>query len=214
MTYITHRVFSVWWVTLAAMWFWYKGLGEVNYYLAWIIMLYAGKSGALFPDVDHHWDSVKEKTMPNRVINYIIHATGGKHRSWQTHSLDIAALFTLVAFTLPNQLVISGAMSEVNGAIFQLLIVGFDIGWLSHLFADMMTSAGVRITCFKDIKFAFVPKQLFGLRFNTGQAWEAFVYSVTKKINMIVGFIGVIFPLFFTEHGSTAIAQIGAALPR
>lgn len=195
MTYITHKVFAVWWVTIAQMILWYKGIGSVNYYLAWIIMLYAGKSGALFPDVDHHWESVKEKTMVNRIINTIIHKTGGKHRSWQTHSLDIAFCYTIVSFILPPQLVTVGALSEVNGALLRLLMTGFAMGWLSHLFSDMLTSAGVRIVCWKNKKIAFVPKQLFGFRFNTGKTWEAFVYKATKGLNIIVGVIAVVFPM-------------------
>ena len=214
MTYITHKVFAVWAVTLAHMILWYNGIGEVNYYLAWIIMLYAGKSGALFPDVDHNWNSVKEKTMVNKMINAFIHATGGTHRSWQTHSWDIALVFTLISFILPPQLVRMGAISQVNGAILSLLLVGFAIGWISHLFSDMLSSAGVRIFCFRPTTLAFVPKQLFGFRFNTGNAWEGFIYKLTKKINIIFGFIGMVLPMLFTPQGTQALANIGIHIPR
>lgn len=193
---------------------WYNDIGSVNYYLAWIIMLYAGKSGALFPDVDHNWESVKEKTMVNRVINAIIHATGGKHRSWQTHSIDIVLIFTFIAFCLPKSLLNMGAISDVNKELLQLLLIGFDVGWLSHIFSDMLTSAGVRITCCRKTKLAFVPKELFGFRFNTGNAWESFVYNATKKLNVIVGFIGVVFPLFFTPEGIQTLANIGITISK
>lgn len=135
--------------------------------------------------------------MVNRVINGVIHATGGKHRSWQTHSWDIAIVYSILAFTLPHQLIDQGILSDVNGALLQQLMIGFAVGWTSHLFSDMLTSAGVRLFCFKKKKLAFVPKQLFGFRFNTGNTWETFVYRVTKKLNIVVGFIGLVFPILY-----------------
>ena len=35
------------------------------------------------------------KTTFSRIINILIHITGGKHRSWQTHSLDIWTWYSL-----------------------------------------------------------------------------------------------------------------------
>ena len=79
-------------------------LTEINYYLTIPVLLATAKYGALFPDVDHTWQNVKEKTVPNWIINKLIHLTGGKHRSWQTHSIDIVAMFTLLVWLVPNLL--------------------------------------------------------------------------------------------------------------
>ena len=162
-------------------------------------MLYAAKSGALFPDVDHHWESVKEKTTINRIINTVIHLTGGKHRSWQAHSWDIAIVYMALAIFLPNKLQQIGLLDKVNSTILSLLMIGFGVGWVSHLFSDMLTSAGVRVWCFRDKKIAFVPKQIFNFRFNTGHEWEGFVYNLTKKFNILVGIGCVIFPFLFVS---------------
>jgi hypothetical protein len=178
---------------------WYFGNREVNYFICWIVMLYAAKSGALFPDVDHHWESVKEKTTINRIINTVIHLTGGKHRSWQTHSWDIAIVYMALAIFLPNKLQQIGLLDNVNSTILSLLMIGFGVGWVSHLFSDMLTSAGVRVWCFRDKKIAFVPKQIFNFRFNTGHEWEGFVYNLTKKFNILVGIGCVIFPFLFVS---------------
>jgi membrane-bound metal-dependent hydrolase YbcI (DUF457 family) len=166
---------------------------EVNYYLAMIIMLQFGKYGALFPDIDHSWQNVKEKTVPNMIVNKLIHLTGGKHRSWQTHSIDIALVVTVISFTLPDILLKNGLITEVNMEVLGLVLVGFSLGWLSHLFSDMLTSAGVRVLCYSKKKVALVPKELFGIRFNTGHDWENWVYKVTRVLNVFIGIISILY---------------------
>ena len=68
---------------------------SINYYLLLLIILEMSKKGALFPDLDHSWHNISEKTVPNRIVNAIIRFTGGKHRSWQTHSIVICTYFTI-----------------------------------------------------------------------------------------------------------------------
>lgn len=195
MTYQTHRAFAVGWVMIGNIILYSKGLTEINYYLALIIMLQLGKCGALFPDVDHNWNNVKEKTMPNLIINKIIHLTGGKHRSWQTHSIDITAIFTVVAFILPNKLYEQQILTEVNREVLSIILIGFSMGWISHLFSDMLTSSGVYLFCFNKRKFALVPKKLFGIKFKTGEEWEQFVFSLTRILNMVIGIACLVYPV-------------------
>lgn len=199
MTYATHRVFAVGWVLLGGMLLYNLGVTQVNYYLAMIIMLQAGKYGALFPDIDHSWENVKEKTVPNLIINKIIHLTGGKHRSWQTHSIDIALIVSLISCKLPNYLYEKQILTLVNKEVLSILMIGFSIGWLSHIVSDMLTSTGVRITFLNKKKIALVPKQLFGLRFNTGHQWEGFVYSVTKGLNIVIGIAAILYPYLISK---------------
>lgn len=198
MTFPTHRAFAIGWVLLGSMFLYANGMTEINYFLAMIIMLQIGKYGALFPDIDHNWKNVKDKTVPNWVINKIIHITGGKHRSWQTHSLDIALVFTFFSATLPQTLLEMGKISEVNEEVLKIVMLSFSLGWLSHLFSDMLTSAGVRLLFWKNKKIALVPKELFGIRFNTGNEWENFVYKTTKVINFIIGLIAILYPFIVT----------------
>lgn len=160
MTAKTHKVFAVSWVIIAAMFIYTYGVSQINYYMTLILMISMGKAGALFPDVDHHWQSVKEKTTVNWVINKIIHMTGGKHRSWQTHSWDIWIISTLFAMRLCRYCLSNGYINQVNYEVANIIILGFCSGWMSHLFSDMLTSAGVRIVCWSNKKAAFVPKEL------------------------------------------------------
>lgn len=194
MTYKTHRVYSVSFALLGAMLLNYRGLTEINYYLSLVIMLMISKRGALFPDIDHNWQNVKDKTIPNYIINQLIHKTGGKHRSWQTHSIDICIIFTVISVLLPDTLFSIGIVDVVDKEVLSILLLGFSTGWISHLFSDMLTSEGVRLFCFNKLKVKFVPKKLFGFRFNTGDTWEEFNYTAVKLVNILLGLVALLFP--------------------
>ena len=206
MTYMTHKVFAIGWVLIGNMILYINGVTSINYYLALIITLQAGKYGALFPDVDHSWESVKEKTAVNMVINKLIHLTGGKHRSWQTHSWDIWLVSTIVGLMIPQLDTIN--MSVVNKEAFRILWIGFSMGWMSHLASDMLTGEGVRLVCWRSNKIRFVPKKIFKFTFSTGKEWEAFVYRVTRIVNIPMGFIAFVFPMFFTPSGQQFVNNV------
>ena len=153
MTYRTHREFAVVFVLIANIVIYKLGLSKTNYFINMAVMLLFGKQGALFPDVDHTWQNVKEKTVINKVINVIIHMTGGTHRSWQTHSWDIWLA------SLIGVLYINSRLSYEDSTVFIVIIMGFWLGWFSHLFSDMLTSGGVRILCIsKKTTVSIVPK--------------------------------------------------------
>lgn len=195
MTGPTHRQYSICFSYIALMLSYSLGISKINYYLALPIVLLTAKSGALFPDVDHDWSNVSDKTTLNKIINTLIHATGGKHRSWQTHSIDIVALYTITAWYLPRRLFELGKISEVNKEVMLLVFMGFASGWISHLFSDMLTSAGVRLVCWSKFKLKLVPRKLGPVVFNTGHEWEAFNYKVIKMINLLLGILCLIYPL-------------------
>lgn len=196
MTHPTHKVYSICFAYLAAMLVFNLGLTQINYYLTIPILVAIAKIGAEFPDVDHHWSNVHSKTTINKIINIIIHATRGKHRSWQTHSIDICVLITFGIYTISKRLYINNIISEVNSEVMILLLLGFTSGWVSHLFSDSLTSEGVRLFCWnKKIKIKFVPKKIGKLRFNTGNEWEEFNYKLMKKINIILGLICAVYPV-------------------
>ena len=167
---------------------------SINYYLLLLIILEMSKKGALFPDLDHSWHNISEKTVPNRIVNAIIRFTRGKHRSWQTHSIDICTYFTITALYLPNILFNLNRISELNKEILSAVLIGFASGWISHLFSDMLTPEGVRLICFSRIKLKFVPKRLFKFKFSTGSSWEEFIYKSVNCINYILGFIALVYP--------------------
>lgn len=196
MTGRTHRVYAICFAYIATMLFSIKGLTEVNYYFSLIIMLAMSKQGAIFPDLDNSWESVPNKNVPNKIINTLIHMTGGKHRSWQTHSIDICMWFTIASYIIPRKLCDIGKISQVNMEVASLILLGFASGWISHLFSDMLNGVGVRTFCWTSkLKAKFVPKKIGRLRFNTGGAWEDFNFRAVSRINKVLGFTCLVFPL-------------------
>ena len=198
MTGPTHKQYAVTFALATNTLLYACGMTEVNYYLSLPIVLLTSKYGALFPDVDHTWQNVKDKTIPNWIINKIIHITGGKHRSWQTHSIDIVAIVVLMSYILPKLLFQYGFITSVNMEVMSIIMFGFSSGWISHIFADMLTSAGVRLICWLPFKVALVPKKLFKLKFNTGNEWEAFCFRLTRVINIILGVGCILYPIIET----------------
>lgn len=195
MTGPTHRQYSITFAYLATIFLCSHSVTGVNYYLCLIIMLMVSKAGALFPDIDHSWQNVKNKTTLTWIINKLIHLTGGKHRSWQTHSIDIVVICTIASYYTPKIMYSYGYISDVDTEILSLILFGFMCGWISHIVADMLTSAGVRIICWMPTKVALVPKKIFKLRFNTGNEWEAFCYKSTRVINVALGLFAVCYPI-------------------
>ena len=203
MTYPTHKQYSIGFAYIAVMLLYKYNITSINYYLTIPIILMASKYGGLFPDIDHNWQSVKDKTVINWIINKFIHLTGGKHRSWQTHSIDILAILIGLTYGV-NQFIltddtfglgISSMIKPIDREIMLIILYGFYAGWISHLVADMMTSAGIRLFCWnKKLKIKLVPKNIGKLKFNTGHEWEEFVYGKVKFLNIILGILCIIWP--------------------
>lgn len=190
----THKQFAIFFVYIGAILLNMFSIIDVNFYLQVIIMLAMGKQGALFPDVDHIWKNVKEKTTPNWIINKFIHLTGGRHRSKHTHSWDICLVSFVLFIIWINYLGAKGIINSLDVGIFFLIITGFYCGWISHLFSDMLSSQGVYISCLSNTMIKFVPKSLFSFKFNTGGAWENFCYNAIRIINNVTGFIVIVYP--------------------
>ncbi|MBR1455096.1 MAG: metal-dependent hydrolase [Lachnospiraceae bacterium] len=197
MTAPTHKQYSVTFAFITCIIVFLTDITSINYYLMLVIMLMASKYGALFPDIDHSWQNVKEKTVPNWILNKLIHLTGGKHRSWQTHSIDIVVIFTVLSYIIPHKLYDNKIIDYINLELILIVLIGFCSGWISHIFADMWTSAGVRLFCFSKKKLAFVPKRIGSLEFKTGEAWEEFCFKTVKFINVFLGLASVLFPLIY-----------------
>lgn len=229
MTGKTHKVYSVLFSFIFTIILYNDKVSQINYYLSLIIILLVARKGALFPDLDHSWTKVHEKTVPNKIINTIISITGGKHRSWQTHSIDICTIFTLSSIILTNYLHKKEYISTVNKEVLLIILLGFASGWISHLFSDMLTSEGVRLFCWLKFKIKFVPRKISIpkikivklklkiireeiIRFNTGNEWEQFNYKIISILNKIVGFICIIYPIIKKEHILEIIRFIGGFL--
>lgn len=182
MTYRTHREFALGFVLLATMLvYWFK-VTDTNYYVSLCIMELAGRQGGLFPDVDHIWRNVKEKTPINWIINKLIHLTGGVHRSRHTHSWDICIVSGALAI-IWNMVVLEGTSQEM---LF-ILILGFWSGWISHLLSDMLTSDGVYLSCISRRRTAIVPRTLSRKKI----ILVAVVIGLLSVISAYLGFVWI-----------------------
>ena len=119
-----------------------------------------------FPDLDHHWDSVPNKTPMNRVVHFLLHLTRPKHRSWQTHSVLVTGGFMFLLYVLAFHTEMS-VLSHYDKVIVQLLVMGFIMGLSSHLFLDFINPSGIHII--PNLKMRLVPRTKF---FATGGTWE------------------------------------------
>lgn len=150
----------------------YNGLllSNVNEFLQLIIMYPFVVWGSTMPDLDHTWNSCPDKSLPNYLINKLLHITSkgedflenclsanekktnikyklcklfnAKHRSWQTHSE-----LTLVVIVMLLQSISRGnfnsTLSSVDNAILSLILMGAGLGILTHLILDIMTVKGM-----------------------------------------------------------------------
>ena len=190
---LTHRAFGVNFAMLASMLVHHFGVESVQYYICAVIMILAAKYGAVFPDFDHDWRSVGDKTAPKWVINKLIHATGGRHRSRHTHSWDIAIVITVASYVVPQWLAKTGQLGIVDAELLRVVWFGACCGWISHLVADMLTTGGVYLSCICKKRVAIVPKVT---AFSTGGSWEASVLKVIKGINFLVGVACLTYPIW------------------
>lgn len=154
----THSEFALGFVYIGAMTFFSLNIVELNYYLMLIIMVFVGNAGALFPDLDSNWKTLKNKTKLKWVINKLIHITGGKHRSWQTHSLDICLLVGIAGYVLLYKGKSLNIFSDSDYEVALIILIGFILGWISHLFSDMLTPNGIRLLFFSKFKLSVVPR--------------------------------------------------------
>jgi len=191
MTGPTHRRFSVCFALLGGV---YLDITSINYYIVLVILVTFSYFGALMSDWDHAWVNISRKTVFSKVINMLVRATKGKHRSWLTHSWDITLVFTYLSCVVPSIAYDYGYISIVDKEVVTVILVGFSLGWISHLFSDMLSSSGVRLVCWSKFKVRLVPKKIFKLRFNTGNEWESFVYRMQKSINYMIGLYAIIYP--------------------
>lgn len=208
MTFKTHREFAITFIYFATFYIYSNSTVNINYFCLLIIMLSIGAKGALFPDVDHYWQNVKEKTVCNWILNKLIHLTGGKHRSWQTHSLDLClisgALFMWVDYILYEKEIID----YLNYQVILIILLSFYSGWVSHLIADMLTTAGVYILILKKKNIKLVPKKLFRLEFKTGDVWEEAFYRIDHAFNVLMFFVAIAYPFIFDAKYSNWLLNI------
>lgn len=195
MTYVTHKRFAVNFALLGVMILNLVGLSHINSYLALILSIPFAKLGGEFPDYDLDWDQIQDKTIGKWIINKLIYLTGGRHRAWQTHSLDIAALAFIGALIANNMLIKYEVFNIVDSEIMYTITISFTLGWLSHLFADMLTNRGIQVFCFWKQKIRLVPKKFLGVSMSAGGEWENFIYKLVSAVNIVLAVAAIAAPI-------------------
>lgn len=143
MTGKTHRKFSVIFGFIITIMLYREGLLIYNYYLTLIMMCLVEQIGATSNDLDLAFSNSPMKSVPARIGNFVIHALGGKHRNWVTHSIDLSCVYLGLCTLFVIKLEEIGIFSQEDLSLSILLIVAFFSGWFSHLIADCFTTAGI-----------------------------------------------------------------------
>lgn len=155
---------------------------DVNPLLQLAVMYPVAQWSSTLPDLDHHWGSVGGKSPVNWVVHKFLHLSRPKHRSWQTHSILVSGGFLFLLYTLVmlgNQLW-DGA-SSLDWIVARMLMVGFILGYTSHLFLDAINPSGIHLI--PGMKIRFVPRTSF---FATGGTWETnIIYPLCIIISAI-----------------------------
>ena len=153
---------------------------DISPWLQLVLMYPACSFGSTFPDLDHHWGSVKEHTPFSWLVHKILHLTKPKHRSWQTHCWLVTGGFIGLLFSLLYAMSVYQPFgltpSEIS--LIRLIVMGFGIGVVSHLFLDTFTRRGTMII--PGVTFRLVPNSE---TFSTGTTYEnivrGFLYVLT-----------------------------------
>lgn len=168
MLYKTHKVIGALFGAIAFNSMYKNGMlsTDLNPFIQLAIMYPACSWGSTAPDLDHAPDCIKEQTPINLFINKLLHIKSCQHRSWQTHSIWVTLTFCILLMVSAGLLGGLG-LSMLDITILRLIIVGLSIGIVSHLFADMLSMAGIHLI--PGIMIRLVPKNKF---FGTGTPWE------------------------------------------
>lgn len=149
-----------------------KGLlfGNINPILQLLIIYPFAMWGSIASDLDHHWSSCPDKSIPSWVINHILHLAkplednlkrsgsvkspvlklvctvfNAKHRSWQTHSdLTLICMILLLKHIAEGKLG-SWVLSQQDVVIASLVMTGVVMGIIAHFIYDMLTPEGIKL---------------------------------------------------------------------
>lgn len=140
------------------------------------VLIVCGASvGGLAPDIDHPESKVGRKLLL-KPISILINKVFG-HRTI-THSLVMSIFMTILLISSTNM------FSGILKFIYSNLVIGFCIGWLSHLMLDLITVKGI------PIYYPFIKKKYSLLKFKTNKDEEL--------VSMIVILItGILMAIYF-----------------
>lgn len=144
--------------------------GNINPLLQLLIIYPFARWGSIASDLDHHWGSCPDKSIPSWVINHVLHLAkplednlkrkgsvkspvlklvctvfNAKHRSWQTHSdLTLVCMLLLLSHIMQGKLG-SWVLSSSDIVIASLIMTGVVIGIIAHFIYDILTPEGIKL---------------------------------------------------------------------
>ena len=113
--------------------------------------------GSLAPDIDHPESKVGRKFILKPISIFINKLFG--HRTI-THSVVMSIFMTIIL--LSSTLLFAG----ISNFIYSNIIIGFCVGWFSHLLLDLLTVKGIPIF------YPFIKKKYNLLKFKTNKDEE------------------------------------------
>lgn len=164
---------------------------QINPFVQLLVMWPGISWGSTAPDLDHHWESVKEKTPFNMLFHKILHRTHPDHRSWQTHSILVTGGFLLMLwmFLFYGYLWFDG-INGLDWLLMRMVLAGIITGAASHLVLDLLTPSGIWL--YPGLKLRLAPRREF---FVTDGPWETIVYRVCIVVSTML-LVGVLAQAF------------------
>lgn len=131
--------------------------------------------GSLAPDIDHPTSTVGRKFILKPISIFINKVFG--HRTI-THSVVMSIFMTLIL--LSSTLLFTG----VPNFIYTNLVIGFCVGWFSHLLLDLLTVKGIPVF------YPFIKKKYNLLKFRTDRDEEfvSMLILLVTGISMVIYF--------------------------
>jgi len=158
----THDLFAFTTITLAAI---YLPVPNLSIATALVAILSA-MIGSLLPDIDQKSSDIWDTIPLGEILGKIVSPFIGKHRHITHSLLGVIIVYFISNFTI--NLIRPYLLVNLN-----IVWQSFMLGYLSHLFADSLTEAGIPI--FFPFKYKFGIPPIKKLRIKTGKWFENYI---------------------------------------
>lgn len=200
----THATFATGFAIAGAPILHMLGYSDINYWLTIPILAVTGKEFARLVDADHgNWASVPDHTPFYWFFNKGLVMLGSKHRSVQTHSIDICLIFLGMSIAVSMGFERFNWIPHIDAQVISLIGIGGGLGWLSHLVADMLTPNGVWLIAARgkrrSNRIALTPRSskyvpfFRKISFSTGGTWE----DIVRRLMFATDIIIIIFVIIY-----------------
>lgn len=147
-----------------------------------LILIGSTALGSSAPDLDTPTAELWQKVPVGSVISRIVHPVflgGHRHLS---HSFLGFGVFSFLFYLLISWF--SMALPAISYA--SLILLAFEIGYLSHLLADMFTEAGVPLLFPLEYHFGIPPDPFGKIRIKTGRWFENLIIYPAVNIALVL----------------------------